>query len=304
MRPILGKNFFCRQRVPGNASLCDWQLDWHFAVILLALTAVSVAPSPVLFFPPFFNRPRVVLIVFNMLDSGTHCAYLMNPRCHNIVIIIISDFYFYVQLLAFSESLTVGIHKKMMLEQQTFNGGENREAGNISTVRHVFPAARLLFHRGQKTFHSGKKKPSSPFFDQLPTPSPSVCKCYRVCQVTTINFTVGQFVVGYGHIYDHVMMTSINNTAVFVVALKVSECMCVCGRKSDVRSGVDSGVSRGTLWNTGTIVDDVFIAGRLPVLVQLLSLPTLVVELLDSQEKHVWYTYIYTSVCLHVWLIL
>lgn len=35
----------------------------------------------------------------------------------------------------------------------------------------------------------------------------------------------------------------------------------MCERKSDVRSGVDSGVSRGTLWNTGAIVDDVFIAG-------------------------------------------
>lgn len=61
--------------------------------------------------------------------------------------------------------------------------------------------------------------------------------------------------------------------------------MCVC--VSDVRSGVDSGVSRRALWNTGPVVDDVFIAAHLSVLVQLLSLLTLVVELLDLKTRQV-----------------
>ncbi len=56
-------------------------------------------------------------------------------------------------------------------------------------------------------------------------------------------------------------------------------------REPDVHSGVDSGISRGTLRNTGPIVDDVFIAARLPILVQHLSLLTLVVELLDLKTR-------------------
>lgn len=56
-------------------------------------------------------------------------------------------------------------------------------------------------------------------------------------------------------------------------------------REIDIRSGVDSGVSRRTLLNTGPVVDDVFGAARLPVLVQLLSLLTLIVELLDLKTR-------------------
>lgn len=65
-------------------------------------------------------------------------------------------------------------------------------------------------------------------------------------------------------------------------------------RASDVRSGVDSGVSRRTLWNTGPVMNDVFVAAQLPVLVQLLSLLTLVVELLNLKRRR---THVY--VCLH-----
>lgn len=74
-------------------------------------------------------------------------------------------------------------------------------------------------------------------------------------------------------------MTSINNTAVFMVAFKV--CVCV----PDVRSGVYSGVARRTLGYTGSIVDDVLIAARLSVLVQLFRLLTLVVELLELKTR-------------------
>lgn len=98
------------------------------------------------------------------------------------------------------------------------------------------------------------------------------------------------WVTGTSH---YVMMATINSTVVFMVALKVCVRLCVCA--PDVRSGVDSGVSRRTLWNTGPIVDDVFEAARLPVLVQLLSLRTLVVEVLDSKTTK---THMY-HMCLH-----
>lgn len=73
------------------------------------------------------------------------------------------------------------------------------------------------------------------------------------------------------------MMATINNT----VMLMVASAVCV----PDVRSGVYSGVSRRTLWNTGSVVDDVFIAACLPVRVQFLSLLALVVEFLNGEAR-------------------
>lgn len=71
--------------------------------------------------------------------------------------------------------------------------------------------------------------------------------------------------------------------------------------ESDIRGGVDSSVSRRTLWNTGPIVDDIFVTARLPVLVQLLSLLTLVVELLDlkTYKTHV-FTLAYVVYCVYI----
>lgn len=56
--------------------------------------------------------------------------------------------------------------------------------------------------------------------------------------------------------------------------------------EADVRSGIYSAVSRRTLLNTGPVVDDVFIAACLSVLVLFLGLLTLVVEFLDSKTTH------------------
>lgn len=71
----------------------------------------------------------------------------------------------------------------------------------------------------------------------------------------------------------------------------------------DVRSGVYSGVPRRTLWNTGSVVDDVFITAWLPVLVQLFSLLTLVVELLElkrREKKQHMTSHISTSVSTYI----
>lgn len=48
--------------------------------------------------------------------------------------------------------------------------------------------------------------------------------------------------------------------------------------RSHLRRGVDGGVSRGTLWDAGTVVDDVFLA--VGVLAALLLLPAPVVKIL------------------------
>lgn len=52
----------------------------------------------------------------------------------------------------------------------------------------------------------------------------------------------------------------------------------------DVRSGIYTGISGRALWDTGSIVDDVFMAARVPVLVLFPSLLTLVVEVLSIKQ--------------------
>lgn len=59
--------------------------------------------------------------------------------------------------------------------------------------------------------------------------------------------------------------------------------MCACA--VDVRWGVADGVARRTLWYAGSVVDDVLVAARLPVLVHLLQLLALVVQVLDENKK-------------------
>lgn len=49
----------------------------------------------------------------------------------------------------------------------------------------------------------------------------------------------------------------------------------------DVRSRIYTGISGRALWDTGSAVDDVFMAARVPVLVLFPSLLTLVVEVLS-----------------------
>lgn len=65
----------------------------------------------------------------------------------------------------------------------------------------------------------------------------------------------------------------------------VRACVRVCVYVSDVHSGVYSGVSRRTLWNTGSVVNDIFMAAWISILVHLLCLLTLVMEFL--QQKYI-----------------
>lgn len=60
-------------------------------------------------------------------------------------------------------------------------------------------------------------------------------------------------------------------------------CVRVFVCQPDVRSGIYTGISGRALWDTGSIVDDVFMAARVPVLVLFPSLLTLVVEVLDMK---------------------
>lgn len=53
---------------------------------------------------------------------------------------------------------------------------------------------------------------------------------------------------------------------------------------ADVRSGIYTGISGWALWDTGAVVDDVFMAARVPVLVLFPSLLTLVVEVLSIKQ--------------------
>ena len=67
--------------------------------------------------------------------------------------------------------------------------------------------------------------------------------------------------MGDSYIYDGVMTAPINQHSTVYGGTVCDVCV------SDVRGGVDGGVSRRTLWDTGPVVDDVFVAAQLPVLV-------------------------------------
>lgn len=82
---------------------------------------------------------------------------------------------------------------------------------------------------------------------------------------------------------NDVTMTTINNTVVFIVAFKV--CVCVWECVQDVRCGVYGGEARRTLRYAGSVVNDVLVAARLSVLIQLFQLLTLVVELLKLKRR-------------------
>lgn len=84
-------------------------------------------------------------------------------------------------------------------------------------------------------------------------------------------------------IQAHVTMTTINNTVVFIVAFKA--CVCVWECVQDVRCGVYGGEARRTLRYAGSIVNDILMAARLSVLIQLFQLLTLVVELLKLKKR-------------------
>lgn len=78
-------------------------------------------------------------------------------------------------------------------------------------------------------------------------------------------------------------MTTINSLVVFIVAFKV--CVCVWECAQDVRRGVYGGEARRTLRYAGSVVNDVLVAARLSVLIQLFQLLTLVVELLKLKRR-------------------